>query len=86
MSLRTELPTMQNRAGATPTWRRIRSYVVEVLLQHDLDLLEVVGDPRRLDLARLVDEVALRDQHEPVVAGQVGERRRHVRAAAAPSR
>ena len=35
-------------------------------------------DPGRLDLARLVDEVALGDQHEPVVAAEVGEHLGHV--------
>ena len=59
---------------------------VGVLLQHDLDVVEVVGQPRGRDLAHLVHEVTLRDQHEAVVATHVGQHLRHVRAAGARSR
>src|SRR5215217_8628256 len=45
-----------------------------ILLQHHLDRLEVVGDPRHLHLARLVDEIALGDQHQPMVADRKSTR------------
>ena len=66
---------MQKRSGVDVEIAEDPPVRVGVLLQHDLDVLEVVGQARRLDLARLVDEVALGDQHEAVVAPEVGEHR-----------
>jgi len=48
-----------------------------VLLKDDLNVGEVVLQPGRCDLARLMDEVALRDQDQPCVcADAVGVRAR----------
>ena len=64
---------MQKRSGCDaevvedPPVRRL------VLLHDDVDVAEVVGEAGLLELAPLVDEVALGDQHEAVVAAEVGE-------------
>ena len=64
---------MQKRAGLDvevgedPPVRRF------VLLHDDVDVAEVVSEAGLLELARLVDEVALGDQHEAVVAPEIGE-------------
>ena len=73
-------PAATSSVGEDPRVRLV------VLLQHDLDVLEVVGQAGRLDLARLVDEVALGDQHEAVVARRGRRARRRRRGAGAPSR
>jgi hypothetical protein len=49
-----------------------------VLLQEDLVVLEVVREPRRRDLARLVHQIALREEQQPVVAAELFEHFRHV--------
>ena len=50
-----------------------------VLLEQDLDVLEVVFESRCGDLARLVHEVALGEQQQPVVAPDLGEHLGNVR-------
>ena len=45
MSLRTELPTMQNRSGGDVDLAEDAGVRVGVLLQDDLDVVEVVGEP-----------------------------------------
>ncbi len=43
----------------------------EVLFEHDLDLIEVVFEAAGLDLVGLLDEVALGDQHQAVLAAHL---------------
>jgi hypothetical protein len=49
-----------------------------VLLEQDLDVLEMVLESRRGDLARLVHEIALGEQQQAMVAADVGEHLRNV--------
>ena len=49
-----------------------------VLLEQDLEVLEVVFESRRGDLARLVHEIALREQQQAMVAPDLGEHLRDV--------
>ena len=54
MSLRTLLPTIRNRLGSTPK-RRSRPVVgLDVLLEHDLEVIEVVRQAAGRDLVGLV--------------------------------
>ena len=73
MSLRTELPTMQNRSRRHVEPLQQLGVDLGVLLEDDLEVGEVVLDPRRGDLAGLVHEIALRDQHHPAHRGHLGE-------------
>ena len=64
------------RLDAEP--RQDRGIGLGILLQHDLHVLEVVSQPARGDLVRLMDEVTFGDQDQPPVPADLGQDLRYV--------
>ena len=78
MSLRTLLPTMQNRVGSTSSSSSRSGVGRRGPSRARSRRARSGGRARVVDLVRLVDEVALGDQHQPVVAADLGEHLGHV--------